>query len=207
MRLKSILPAALLALPLSSFAQLGLSLSGFSTQYTYGATGDFEAYQVVAAGNPPSNYNIYWISNPPTLPGGAQTPYLLVNGGNPGDYFWSESETVTGPNETFSYYGTSVYAYETPSTAANLQLEVDGNPVGALNTMYYNSATPGGMLLFSISLAGIAPGPHTFALYDTNGNFGGNDFALAPTVTPEPASFAALGLGLIPALWRRKRAN
>ena len=205
MHLKTFLPVVLIALPLSAFAQLGFNLSGFSTQYSNGNVGGYETYVVLPAGSLPQNYNSPWIDVAPTL-GGVKVPYMLVNGGTSTAILWSEILNVTGPNETFSYSGTSIYSGDTGSTAATIKLYVDGSAVGGVATLVYNAPDPGELTPYSVQLGNLSVGQHIITLVDTNGAAGGNDFALAPAAVPEPPAFAVLGIGALALFKRRKRS-
>jgi len=209
MNLKYVLFLSAVAIPFAASADvLNFDLSGTSSYvaepYGGGITtmGPPGTYAYVAAGVTPYEYHTAWSSSPLMNPDSSQPAYMLVNGwsgGIGGQDLWSKDFTIGAGTSTFNFGGTSVYSGE--NSPGLISLTVAGHTYTDSVNMPWNG---GVFVQHSISFYIENPGTYTVTLQDANSGYGGNDFALAAPV-PEPAPYAALGLGAIALLRRRAK--
>lgn len=126
---------------------------------------------------------------------------MIVNGMAGNSIVWGQTVTGLVPTVayTFHIYATSVH----PASPAQLQLRMDGNSIVTQSL----TGTTNQWDLITADFVATATS-HTFDVYDLNGAFNGNDFAiddLAIYVVPEPGAFAAVGLGLVGLVARKRR--
>jgi hypothetical protein len=186
---------ALAASPLITNGDFTSGYSGFSTGYTYvapytGGSGALWTEGVLTVATNPNDLHSLWAGFGDHDGGGNM---LIVNGApDANTALWSEDLTlVAGDSYQFSFWGASSY----PASPAVLQLFVNGSPVGAAAGL---SNTPGLWQQFTGSFIA-QPGGTYLSLVDLNTNSAGNDFALddIALVTPEPGTFALIGIGLV----------
>lgn len=154
-------------------------------------------------GSSPSDYHDQWSAfGDHTTGDGAM---LILNGAESGASFWSQVVPVA-KNRAYDFTGWLASSYA--ASPANVQLTINGQPVGGLGA----AATPGVWSRFSTSWYSGEAATATLRLTDLNPAFSGNDFALDDlrfsAAVPEPAAWTLMlvGFGLTGAAVRRRRA-
>lgn len=204
--MRSLLILPLFALAGASRADLlfngdfSLGNVGFSSDHAY-QTDDVNDAGQYAIGTDPQAFNQYFTSFGDHTNG---TGTMMVVNAVAGKVWGQSLSLLAGTNYTLSYWARMAY----PLTSAQLQTSVGGVDAGAATALETN-----GSAWQRIDVAFTVPtsGSYELAIRDLEGNVSGNDFALddlslSPAPVPEPASVAALGLGSVGLLKRRRRS-
>ncbi|CAN5439318.1 hypothetical protein BH11ARM2_BH11ARM2_23160 [soil metagenome] len=135
---------------------------------------------------------------------------MIVNGTNqPGTTVWSSSNSgplVIGQSYTVSGWLSNLYA-ASPASPASLTFELNGNTI---NAMPFSATGVGQWQQFSATFVATST-LSNFAIRDNVLELGGNDFglddiSLTTNAVPEPCSMAALAIGGLALLRRRRKS-
>ena len=167
--------------------------TGFTTAYSFASANDCwpeGSYDIVT--NPYNCHSLWYSFGDHTTGTGNM---MVVNGApSSGVAVWSETVNVQANSQyVFSGWVTSVY----PASAAQLEFDVNGSPVGSVFTP---SLTPGQWQQFTVTWNSGSNASATLSIIDQNIIRGGNDFALDDLSfvdpVPEPGSVVLLSLAL-----------
>jgi hypothetical protein len=191
-------------------------LTGFTSDYTvptdpaciYGQAVDCQgAESTIFVNTDPSLDHTSW-SSFGSSPGNGSPNMLLVNGGSdPTQVIWGQGGIAVAQNEVYEFSGAAASSFL--GNPGILQLTFNGATVGSAYTI---NLTPGVWGNFTFDWYSGSATSLDLALFDLETAADGNDFALddfslVQVSVPEPASAAALivGLTIVMVIRRRRR--
>ncbi|MGC4043870.1 MAG: PEP-CTERM sorting domain-containing protein [Armatimonas sp.] len=185
--------------------------TGFTSQYTFGGSGDLISAGYYNVNTNPFPYNGNWTAIGDHTTG--STNMMIVNGSNvPNISVWAQ--TVSGLTPNTDYYFSGWLASVYPSNPASLQFAVNGGSIGGT---FNASSTVGQWVQWTAAWNSGSNTSAIFSIVNQNTQFAGNDFALddlslTPTnpggnniTAPEPGSLALLGVPMFVFLRKRRK--